>query len=456
MTLSNFSWTDKKTVKWFILLPTGHEGPYSLDTIIAKNIGKDLKIWAEGLSDPLPFKKVLELASRPENSLEDEEMPPPLPPLPVEEALDVLPVKESEILTVEESRFKYTFHLALLAALLIISILGVREWIQSKEEFAIRRLPKMSPELHQRIMNDFSFAGWDKKIFFKEYVSPDMSQIWLVTAGFQRCEVEALFSGIEGKLLSQQEEKVSFRSKAPLKGHVAEFSAFEFIEGSRIIPGLYEVDIKADNCVWDGSVVKLANRFSSPEPKYLSRMKVVLYPKGSAEFNEVLDRFLRKKMEAQQLSQNKEELFWQDLQQKLQTLLAITLQIEQLMTDFMEQEPESAEKNLKLMVDTYTKNFGHFLTNFVVANEEYFKQLAKLDLPKMSSKKNYELMIRTTSKLIGHDSMKIIEELQSLKKISNKDLQVARLKTSKVFEQIKDNINRKIIQVTEDRSKISP
>ncbi len=55
MTLSNFDWTDKDSVKWFILLPTGHEGPYSLKTIVkmrdSKKISGDVKIWAEGLTE---------------------------------------------------------------------------------------------------------------------------------------------------------------------------------------------------------------------------------------------------------------------------------------------------------------------------------------------------------------------------------------------------------------------
>lgn len=84
MTLSNFDWTDKDSVKWFVLLPTGHEGPYSLDALIRsyeqKRLAVDVKIWAEGLSDPILLKDVL-------NRQNEDIVPdvPDLPPLPEED-----------------------------------------------------------------------------------------------------------------------------------------------------------------------------------------------------------------------------------------------------------------------------------------------------------------------------------------------------------------------------------
>jgi hypothetical protein len=47
----NFEWTDKDSVKWFILMPGGHEGPYSLNKLITlcerKKISQEVKIWSE-------------------------------------------------------------------------------------------------------------------------------------------------------------------------------------------------------------------------------------------------------------------------------------------------------------------------------------------------------------------------------------------------------------------------
>jgi hypothetical protein len=56
MTLSNFAWTDKTSVKWFIMLPTGHEGPYSLLSLMKRKMSPEVKVWAEGLPEAILFK----------------------------------------------------------------------------------------------------------------------------------------------------------------------------------------------------------------------------------------------------------------------------------------------------------------------------------------------------------------------------------------------------------------
>jgi hypothetical protein len=331
--------------------------------------------------------------------------------------------------------------------------LGLKEWVKGQENFSINRAPGMGTELFQKIINDFKFEAWSRKIFFKEYVPADMSHIWLVTSSFQTCHVDASFSSLKGKLLAVNEAKVSFKTSSKIKNHVAEFSSFDFSAGNKIIPGLYEMDLKATNCEWDGLAAKLGNLFKSPEPVYITRMKVVLYHKGSVEFNTILDKLIRKKLDFEMKNQNQEELFWQDLQQKLQTLLAMTLQIEQLLLEFVEKPPGSFKVNLKSTVDKYTKKFGSTLTEFVVQNEKYFSDLEKSELPNMSKKRSYESVVRVTSKNIGLESMKIIEQLQSWKKPSEEDLARMESRIKKQFELLKNSLNQRIIQLTEDRTK---
>jgi hypothetical protein len=462
MTLSNFDWTDKTSVKWFIMLPTGHEGPYCLNDLTQKKLNPEAKVWAEGLGEPVKFKIVLENSERPpiteskEETVEDDI--PPLPPIPGEEDLiPPLPAEEGELpLESQKTLFKIPKAAGVIIGALLLLIFGIRQWVQSKEEFSIRRQSRMSPKLFQRISTEIKFEGWDKKIFFKEYIPMDMSHIWLVTSAFHRCDVEAMFTSVKGKLLTidtDEELKVSFRSEGDLDDHIVEFSRFEFTSGNKIIPGLYEMDLKATRCEWDGVAAKLANLFGDIDEEYITRMKVVLYHKGNVEFNLLLDKLIRKKMEAELKNQNQEELFWQDLQQKLQTLLAISLQVEQLLLDLVEKDPTSFQKSLRSTVDAYTRKYGSFLTGFVVANEDYFKELESAGLSNMGQKRSYESLVKITAKNVGFESIKIIEELQSMKKPSKTSLKVVEGKIVKKFEQIKEIINTKIIQVTEDRSK---
>jgi hypothetical protein len=462
MTLSNFDWTDKTSVKWFIMLPTGHEGPYSLEILIQKNTSKEVKVWAEGLSSAVAFKVALENSQEKIVAAPVEDFIPPLPDIPVEEKeedqIPPLPFEATRMqdedqygASVPASRLKRWGIIT--AAIFLISLFGAREWLKSQEAFSIRRATGMSPEIFERIKKDFDFQGWKKKIFFKEYIPADMSHIWLVTSGFQNCQVEATFTSIDGKLLAVEDEKVSFKATTKLSQHIAEFSNYDFINGNKIVPGLYEMDLKATSCEWEGLAAKLGNLFKPVDKTYTAQMKVVLYHRGSGEFNTILDKLIRKKMEIELKNQNQEDLFWQDLQQKLQTLVAISLQIEQLFLDFTDKSPAGFDSNLKATIAKYTRNFGRFLTDFVVANEKYFEDLEKAKLVEMEKKRNYERLIRLTAKNVGMESIKIIEKLQTMKKPSAKELKNIEGQIKKQFDLLKENLNQEIIQLTEDRVK---
>jgi hypothetical protein len=324
--------------------------------------------------------------------------------------------------------------------------------LKNQEVIKIDRLPKMAMETHSRIESENPFTTWDKKIFFKEYLPDDHSAIWLVNSGFQQCDVEASFSSLDGKLLNMGEEKVVFNSRSKLKNHIAEFTTFDFTQGNKIIPGMYELDVKATNCKWSGLIPRIMNQFSGPDKEYVAKTKVVLFSKGAEEFNKVLDNIIKKKMELELREQNQNELFWQDLQQKFETLQAVTLQIEQLILDFLRENPTRFRKDLEKMVTEYTQKYGSFLTSFVVENENYFKSIHP-DLKGASEKRNYELLVKLTSTKIGLESMKFIEEFQGMKKNpTSKQLSQIEERVKKTYSSIKREISEKIIQVSEDRS----
>lgn len=460
MTLSNFDWTDKDSVKWFILLPTGHEGPYSLKILTQlmeqKKIAADVKIWAEGLQTPVTLGQAFKASAKAPVAETPDVLPPlpkdEIPPIPVEEDFDSPPATPVEP-TPQIKRKTISPFAFIAGAVLLMIFFIVGNLIKKYETFDIDRLPRMTLNLQQRILNENSFGGWNKKIFFKEYLPDDHTHIWLVTSSFQQCSVEATFHSIKDKMLSMKEENVIFKSKGTLDNHVVELSSFDFSAGNRIIPGLYELNVRAYNCEWNGFIPKLMNRFSGPDEEYLARTKVVLFSKGAAEFNTILDKLLKKKVEIETRELTQNELFWQDLQQKLETLQAVTLQIEQHLLDFLDEDPKSFKPNLKSMVDQYTRKFGAFLTSFVIENENYFKNLNR-DASGAAQKRNYELIVKLASKKIGLESMKFIEEFQSLKKNpSKKDLASYSARVKKTFATIKTDISEKIIQVSEDRSK---
>lgn len=442
MTLSNFNWTDKDSNRWFILLPTGHEGPFSLTKISElskkKRFAPGIKIWAEGLNQPIDLADAL---SRSETIPEvevpileeqlDDEGPPPIDHLIGEK---VTPPQKSRTLL-------YAIGLSL------IFLGSVSYFIGSQEQFQFHRLPKMSIDLFERIRSENTFSGWSKELFLKEYTPEDHSLIWLVSSSYQTCKIEATFSSIKDRLLSMEEDKIVFRTGGLLKNHIVEFSSFDFEIGSRIVPGLYEMDLKATDCAWDGFLPQLMNRFRDPGSDYVARMKVILFSKGAIEFNRNLDNLLNQKREREEREKNQEMFFWQDLQQKLHTLEAMTLQIEQHFVDFIESQG-SFKNRLEEMIEIYAKKYGSFLSSFVLENEKFFKAY---DSSGISKKREYELVIRLMSKKIGLESMKFIEQLQALKNDPNKkEIQMLSKKLKSTFQKIKTELNGKLSEVEKD------
>lgn len=446
------------------MLPTGHEGPYSLETLERKlsdnKLRKDVQVWREGLPVALPLTDVLnELQSPVED--EDDELPPPLPPLPIEDTEEAEPALVESTPEIplmdsyeEVSPRKKVFSVPLIVGGFIVFLFGfgIFQWLKDQEKFEIRRYPKMTLEMHTKIQKDLKFEGFNKKIFFHEFASPDLTHIWLVTTGFQRCDVEATFRSVKDRLLTMGEEEVEFVTRSKLAQHVAELNVFEFRKGARIIPGYYEMEVKAIRCEWDGVAPKVRNLFSSPENEYSASTRVILYPRGPEEFQAALAQLLKKKDELKQQAQGQELLFWEDLQMKFQTLYAMSLQIEQHFLDFLDKGNASFPARLKEMIAQYTKKYGNGLTEFVVSNEGYFDGLRGTELRALLSQKDYEGMVRTASKQVGMESMKVIEKLQTMKKPSAAEVKTLRAEVLKNFERLKNTLRQQLTDVTEDRT----
>jgi len=422
------------------LLPNGHTGPYSLSHLInlydKKKFFSETKIWTEGLQEAVAFKTYLDFKKsdhKQPQEVNEDELPPPVP----NEKIKKITINSKKLI------------LLLFIGLIFSSLFFLKS---TQEKFYFSRLNKMSPDLHQRILKENIFEGWERGIFFREYFAQDHSQIWLVSNGYQKCEVEAIFQSISGKLLSLKNEEINFTSRGYLFHHVAEFNSFAFKKGVRVIPGVYEVDVKAMNCRWDGLWPWLMNIYNQPEKEYNARTRVVLYPDGAEKFFKILENFKKKKNHLKKREQKANEAFWQDLVLKFQTLEALTSQIEQSFLDFLQTPPQLMKGQLTTLVKEYSRNFGTFLTTFVMESGKSFQASPH---ERLSEKRNYEEMIKQTAKSIGLESMKLIEELQEVKSFtSEKKLSGLNTKVKIKFSRIKKEISQKLIQVTQDQESL--
>jgi len=422
------------------LLPNGHTGPYSLSHLInlydKKKFFSETKIWTEGLQEAVAFKTYLDFKKsdhKQPQEVNEDELPPPVP----NEKIKKITINSKKLI------------LLLFIGLIFSSLFFLKS---TQEKFYFSRLNKMSPDLHQRILKENIFEGWGRGLFFREYFAQDHSQIWLVSNGYQKCEVEAIFQSISGKLLSLKNEEINFTSRGYLSHHVAEFNSFAFKKGVRVIPGVYEVDVKAMNCRWDGLWPWLMNIYNQPEKEYNARTRVVLYPDGAEKFFKILENFKKKKNHLKKREQKANEAFWQDLVLKFQTLEALTSQIEQSFLDFLQTPPQLMKGQLTTLVKEYSRNFGTFLTTFVMESGKSFQASPH---ERLSEKRNYEEMIKQTAKSIGLESMKLIEELQEVKSFtSEKKLSGLNTKVKIKFSRIKKEISQKLIQVTQDQESL--
>lgn len=445
---------DKNTTKWFILLPSGHVGPYSLSQVIElfdrKKISLDVKIWAEGLTEPINLNEVLVPKEKihvemPVKELEEDNPPP----IPSAEFLRSVPVKQTTSTKLNRTIFFNRW--VSLALILFASVIFLNVFWFEPKNFYIGRLDKMSPEIHQRIIKENKLSQWGKEIFFREYVSEDYSRIWLISTSHHRCEVETTLKSLDGKLLSLEDKKIIFRAQGKLSSHVVNLSSFHFLNGSRILPGMYEMDVRAYECDWDGIIPFLMNGFTFPEKEYFARTKVILHPKGPEEFNVALGNILKRKQTKQREREvtkiKHKDLLQENLVQKFNTLEAVSSQIEQHFLKFLSNHPKEIQKKMNVMINSYSKNFGYFLTSFVVENENDFKNIPKNNFSAWDNKE----AIRLTSKKIGFESMKFIEEIQKIKKAPSKqELKKLADKIEKAFSSIKKEINQKLSQVSQD------
>jgi hypothetical protein len=417
-----------------------------------------VKIWAEGLPEPILAKNVLAEITKIEQSnfiqdvkIEiapasmvqlDQEEDEQIPPLP--SVSELSPELKEEAALDKKTRLNPLWYFFFVT---ILSCLFTFVFVKESESFQVRRYSKMSQLIHERINSDFRFNGWSEKIFFKEYIASDLSHIWLVTQSYQACDVDAFFRSMDGKILSIKNQEVSFKTSGRLQNHVAEFSSFQFQSGSKIIPGMYELELRAYNCSWDTTAAKLANFFAPVDPVYESKIKVILYPNGPVEFNLALGNLIKKKMDLEKHLKENQFLFLQDLLQKFQTLLAITEQIETHFSNLLTLGPSVFKKKMVQGVDRYTRTFGHLLTNFVMDNDQYFHQLRGLS--DNSQKSQYETSLRLASKKIGLESMKVIDEIQNMKKPTTQKISDLRRDFKERFSHLKEDFNRQIVQLSE-------
>jgi hypothetical protein len=251
-------------------------------------------------------------------------------------------------------------------------------------------------------------------------IAKDKSKIWVVTNNPYVGRVVLKMKSLKGKVLTSKD--IELTSSAVLKGKVAEFANFEFQKGQKIIDGYYEIEVLTPTKLEIPMVAKLfpkKNRqFRFIDQKLISGM-------NTSEFDSVLSKFNNKKAK-------NDTVFWEELSQKYRTLMAITQQIKDSISNIFFLNPDNWESNVQEYEQTYLRKYGTYFTNFVVENEQAYESYEKRSFTNKVEVISHYTRLSKIAKEVGQQSATALMRLKNFKGYQDEN-QRRQLKNSILF-----------------------
>lgn len=397
---------------WFIIKDGAHEGPYALSQLELKtsqgDMSADPPIWARGWPAPLPLSSVLMAYQK------NEEVPQPLieaskPTLDSFATPSESPAESVQLEIPKKVRWPF-----ILAGFVLL--FGWWVSTQLKMQTDLVRPADVTLERFRELKS--IFEKYTEAVPLPHVtISSDYSKIWLVDRSNQQCTFEGSFYSSADQNLSGG--AIHFQVYGVSAQHWVLFDRLNFVEGQKLIPGRYRMNIERRDCQTNG----VLSLWQKADQDLRLAHEVDIYLGDPQELGQRLNELAQKKLQESKQSLLKDRQAWRDVEEKLLTLSAISLQIEQNFQELLNRK-YSWDARLKRVIDLYTLRFGGFLTNFMVQNDADFNLLATQDLPQKVDIMGRQSMINTFGKRLGFISMSLIEKLQKDKAPPNRrDLQ---------------------------------
>lgn len=475
-------------MNWFVISKNEHLGPYEEDVLeqlyLAGDIGDDSLVWREGMPEPKTYRQLLlDSKNASEDLIEDpitetdDELPPELPPevLQMREASTPAPrpgrehkeavhrevlggeadeiIKDEEVEEVkdeeeieldehfeDEPKSKLVKVLLGIFFLALLAAAGAAGWMYYSSNLqAFSRPSKMDVKDYERLKTVAASSA--KENVFAFALSKDKSSLWMATNNPLSGPVTLKISSIPGKSLS--EERVVASSSSRLQDKIAHFDSFQFEKGQRLIQGWYEVEAATPVEL----EIPLVMSFLNPPPKrfrYLDR--ALLTSMKHHHFQKALERFNDK------LIRN-ETAFWDELEQKYQTIKAIGISIHEALEKVFVKEPSAWVKNVQDFEREYTGNYGNFFTSFVIQNEEAYAEIAKKEFSDKNEVISYYTRLSRLAKGLGAVTMESLEEMRLLDEPgSERKRRELKESVASKFSSIMDEIDQNLERTREKRS----
>ena len=238
-------------------------------------------------------------------------------------------------------------------------------------------------------VNQFSFA-----------LSKDKKSIWIATNNPLSGEVLIKLKGKKSQLLG---EAVEVKGRGKLMNHLIELKNFNFIVGSRLIDGIYDVSLQSSQPL---SIPLHRQAFHENNTNINFTGKVLISNLDIKSFKKQLQRFLKRKF-------HNSKSYWQEIIQKYQTVKMITDQIKTGFDKLFVEQPAPWPKRILNFETQYRQEWGQFFTEFVKANEASYEKLA---IKKFDDKQKVLASYNNLSNLaikIGEIAMIALEKLQA-------------------------------------------
>jgi hypothetical protein len=232
------------------------------------------------------------------------------------------------------------------------------------------------------------------------------------------------------------DDRVQFFSRAILQSNVGQFTNFEFLTGTRILPGYYQVRLKFYDCELDSwrYLIKV-NAKDFDEIQNL----VLLFEGDEKSFEPHLISYKKSKIEQQKVQLSEDSKALEDTDQKAETLRALSVQIEENYKVLFDTNLPWQKRVIE-MTKNYTLKYGSFLNGFITLG-------VIPDVLSAESKFRIEEMHMKAKKL-GFISMRLIEEAQA----ATKEIPDFQTKIESEFQKYRDELTNQSALAVEPSS----
>jgi len=330
----------------------------------------------------------------------------------------------------KERSYKWIFALA---GMLLFIGLCTGGWMYFSSHFMSFTRPSM---MSLKDFGKLSEIGKDTSAdnLFKVSFSKDKSKIWFGTNIVYEGEVFLKIKSLSDEILSN--EPVEAEAVGTIKNKLITFSEFSFLKGRKFIDGRYDVEIYTSKAL---TVPLVAKIMTKRKRQFRFFDQVLISSFSRVKFQKTLDQYLAK-------NRINDTAFWEELQQKYETLKVITIQIQDAIEEVFKNPKLDWRKRVTVFEDNYKTKYGNFFTTFVIANEQSYSKLKSKEFSnKLEIISNYTRLSRL-SKNVGLITMDILHELESVDAAKTNKNGMANLKKSSLgkLKGIIDICNEKV------------